>query len=60
MKVLTVDDNLQSFKTDYCGLFQVYFYLNLFEPTKGSVVTELSSKKIDVKLIDALPNQMLT
>ena len=60
VKVLTVDDNLQSFKTDYCGLFQVYFYLNLFEPIKGSVVTELSSKKIDVKLIDALPNQMLT
>ena len=60
VKVVKVDNNLQSFKTDYCGLFQMYFYLNLFEPIKGSVVAELSSKKLNVKQIDALLNKMLT
>ena len=45
VKVVTVDDNLQSLEIDYCGPFQTYFYLNLFEPVKGSVVAEPSSKK---------------
>ena len=58
VKVVTVDGNLQSFETDYCSPFQMYFYLNLFEPFKGSVVTEPSSKKLHVKLIDALLNKM--
>ena len=58
MKVVTVDDNLQSFETDCCGPFQMYFHLNLFEPVKGSVVAEPSSKKLDVKLIDALLIEM--
>ena len=58
VKVVIVDGNLQSFETDYCSPFQMYFYLNLFEPVKGSVVAELSSKKLHVKLIDALLNEM--
>ena len=24
VKVVTVDENLQNFDTDYCGLFQIY------------------------------------
>ena len=58
VKVVKVDDNLQSFETDYCGSFQMHLYLNLFKPVKGSVVAEPSSKKLDVKLIDALLNEM--
>ena len=58
MKVVTVDDNLQSFETNYCCPFQMYFYLNLFESVKGGVAAEPSSKKLDVKLMDALLNEM--
>ena len=43
VKVVTVDDNLQSFSTDYCGLFQLYFYLNLFEPLNTSIVAKKST-----------------
>ena len=49
MKVDTGDNKLQSFDTDYCSPFQMYFYVSLFEPLKGSVVAESSSKKLDVK-----------
>ena len=49
VKMDTGDSKLQSFDTDYCGQFQMYFYLSLFEPLKGSVMVESSSKKLDVK-----------
>ena len=52
VKVITVDDKLQNFDTDYCGPFQMHFYLSLFEPLKGSVVARSESKKLDVKLIE--------
>ena len=58
VKVVTVDGNPQNFDTDHCGPFQIYFFLNLFEPVKGSVVAEPSSEKHGVKLIDALLNKM--
>ena len=49
VKVDTGDNKLQSFDANYCGLFQMYFYLSLFEPVKGSVMVESSFKKFDVK-----------
>ena len=51
VKVGAVEDNLQSFDTDYCGPFKMYLFLTLFEPMEGSVVAESSSKKLNVKLI---------
>ena len=36
----------------------MYFYLNLFESVKGSVVAKPTIKKLNVKLIDALLNEM--
>ena len=58
VKVVRVENNLQSFKTDYCGPLEMYFHLSLFEPVKGSVVAEPSSKKLDVNLVDTLLNEM--
>ena len=58
VKVVTVDDNLQSFDTDYCGPFRMYFYFSLLEPLKGSVVAESSSKKLDAKLIGEMMNEI--
>ena len=58
VKVVTVGDNLQSFDMDYCGPFQMYLYLSLFKPLKGSVVVESSSKKLNVKLIGEMLNEI--
>ena len=58
VKVVTVDDNLQSFDTDYCGPIRMYFYFSLLEPLKGSVVAESSSKKLDAKLIGEMMNEI--
>ena len=58
VKVVTVDYNLQSFDTDYYGRFQMYIYLSLFEPLKGSVVARSESKQLDVKLMGELLNEI--
>ena len=33
MKIVLLDDQLQELTTDTCGIFQLYFYRNLFEPS---------------------------
>ena len=58
VKVVTVDDNLQSFDTYYCSPFQMSFYLSLFETLKGSVVAGSSSKKLDIRLIGEMLNKI--
>ena len=58
VKLVTVGGNLQSFDIDYCGPFQMYLYLSLFKPLKGSVVVESSSKKLNVKLIGEMLNEI--
>ena len=32
MNILIVENDLQSLTTSICGLFQLYFYKNIFEP----------------------------
>ena len=49
---------MQSLDTDYCGPFQMYFYLNLFEPWETSVVARCTSKKLTVDLIGELLNEI--
>ena len=58
IKVVTVDDNIQSLDTDYCGPFQMHFYLTLFEPLETSVVARYTSKNLNVDLIGELPNEI--
>ena len=60
VKVVTVDDNLQSFQTDYCGIFQMYFYLNLFEPLQTSITARSNSKKLTVELLGKMLNQIFS
>ena len=33
---LLLDDRLQELTTDTCGIFQLYFYKNLFDPNSDS------------------------
>ena len=34
------DDQLQKTETDTCRVFQLYFFVNLFNPDENSVITE--------------------
>ena len=49
---------MQSLDTEYCGPFQMYFYLNLFEPLETSFVARSTSKKLTVDLIGELLNEI--
>ena len=38
MKIIWFDDQLQELTTDTCGIFQLYFYKNLFDPASSSKI----------------------
>ena len=38
MKIVLLDDQLQELTTGTCGIFQLYFYKNLFEPSADSKI----------------------
>ena len=40
MKIILLDDQLQELTTDTCGIFQLYFYKNLFDPVSDSKITD--------------------
>ena len=54
--VHSVDDQLQKIETDTCGIFQLYFYFNLFIPFENSSIlkdTNLSKRTIE-KLLNEI------
>ena len=51
-----VDDQLQKTKTDTCGIFQLYFYVNLFNPIKNIQI--IIDKTLTKKTIEILLNKI--
>ena len=51
-----VDDCLQNLESDTCGLFQLYFYVNLFIPEKNSKI--LNNKNLTISTIQTLLNEI--
>ena len=51
-----VDDCLQNLESDTCGLFQLYFYVNLFLPEKNSKI--LNNKNLAISTIQTLLNEI--
>ena len=47
MNINLLDDQLQELTTDTCGIFQLYFYKNLFDPVRDNklIDDELLTKK---------------
>ena len=43
---------------DTCGIYQIYFYINLFKSSETSKI--LSNKKLDKNTIEKLINEVLT
>ena len=47
-----VEDRLQDLKTSTCGIFQIYFYKNLFDPEEKRKInreTRLTKKTVETK-----------
>ena len=57
VRVRFVDDQLQKTETNTCRVFQLYFFVNLFNPDENSVVIEdkiLTKKKTIEKLLNEI------
>ena len=58
VKVHLVDDQLQKIETDTCGMFQLYFYFNLFMPFENSSI--INDKKLSKSTIEKLLNKIFS
>ena len=54
--VFMVDDCLQDLESDTCGIFQLYFYTNLFLPKEDSKI--VSNSKLTMKTVATLLNEL--
>ena len=53
-----VDDQIQDVKTDTCGLFQLYFYINLFIPQENSQI--IKNRTLTLQTIRHLLNELFS
>ena len=58
ISVFSLDDQLQKIETDTCGIFQLYFYYNLFNPLKSSSIIENTS--LSKHTIEKLLNEIFS
>ena len=56
--VHAVDDQLQRIYTDTCGMFQLYFYYNLFVPYENSSIVE--DKKLTKRTVEKILNEIFS
>ena len=56
--VFSLDDQLQKIETDTCGIFQIYFYYNLFIPFTNSSI--IKDNVISKHTIQKLLNEIFT
>ena len=56
--IYMVDNQLQNIKTDSCGLFQLYFYMNLFIPKESSQI--VGNKTLSLRTIKYLLNEIFS
>ena len=58
VKIHLVDDQLQKIEMDTCGMFQLYFYFNLFMPFENSSI--INDKKLLKSTIEKLLNEIFS
>ena len=56
--IYSVDNQLQRIETDACGIFQLYFYYNLFAPFENSSIVE--DNKLTWRTIEKLLNEIFS
>ena len=58
VNIWMVEDRLQDFKTPTCGIFQIYFYKNLFDPEEESKINR--ETRLKKKTVETLLNEIFT
>ena len=58
MNIVIVENDLQKLSSSTCGLFQLYFYKNLFDPPLQSKI--LSHKNLNITTVETLLNEIFT
>ena len=58
MNIVIVENNLQELSSTTCGIFQLYFYKNLFDPSIQSTILE--HKNLNTTTIQILLNEIFT
>ena len=58
VKIHMVDDTLQLAKKDTCGMFQLHFHVNLFNPLESSTI--IHAEKLNKKTTEVLLNETLS
>ena len=58
VRIHFVDDQLQKTETDTCGVFQLYSFVNLFNPDENSAIIE--DKTLTKKTMEKLLNEILS
>ena len=53
-----VEDRLQDLDSSTCGIFQIFFYQNLFNPSKNSKIQ--GETKLNKKTVETLLNEIFT
>ena len=56
--VFMVDDQLHNIKSDTCGLFQLYFYMNLFLPKESSKI--VGNRTLNLRTMKNLLNKIFS
>ena len=56
--VHSVDDQLQKIETDTCGIFQLYFYYNLFIPYENSSI--VNDNKLSKRTVEKILNEIFS
>ena len=58
MNIVIVENDLQELSSTTCGIFQLYFYKNLFDPSIQSTI--LQHKNLNTKTVQTLLNEIFT
>ena len=58
LNIWMVEDRLQDFDLSTCGIFQIYFYDNLFNPDQNSKIQ--GETKLDKKTVEMLLNELFS
>ena len=56
VNIWMVEDRVQDFKSVTCGIFQIYLYNNLFNPSENSKIQE--KKRPNKRTIETLLNEL--
>ena len=58
MTIIIVENDLKELTSDICGIFQLYFYKNLFDPNTKSKL--INHKNLNKKTIETIINEIFS